>query len=727
MAWTPPNSTVWLLYGSTHFYPGVLYPPISYWQDGVLRIWPAECGSDGFGVKCIQKTWPNGYVECIGKRPILPFIVGGYTLSASFPYYLIYAYANQLYNVQIEIAKTVFRDYINLKTVETVNYINSLVAPVDIQSNLDNFDSKLAERFALYKSLVATSDSSDNWSYSDAAKSVYTPILDDANAMWLWWVNGPTRDQYCYGSLGCTYVTDDPTAAGDIRFEGVVIPRRVFSAYNTEMSQLYNGFFSYINTLLSSSITSVINAMNAASAAIAAAKSARCITRVAAAMRVMDADLATFSPYVDSATSEATSAINALVAPGVIESHLGDYDSLSAGILATYHFKVALPDATGNWGYSAEATARYTRIVTESQSRVLGSINAAGCQTQAEIDAASSSVTKKVTDAFASWGTLLTSSVTALSQALNAATAALIVAVNAAAAALIVAGSGALRVRVDSAKRVYKAAVDLFIDSTIANDMNAKVTAQVDPVLARVPLLVDSYTAQVVSISFMDSPNFRNQIRTISSDGVKVVDDGVAAAETVFNGISSYWLEGEPSLADSRLSSAFTEFSNTIGSYPDTVDNRAYVTSAVDEVNGYAGGKIRQLETFIESANLAFKQKVYDVRVAAYKKINDYIMGRPIVRLTGKFSIPVINWSGTSRLGVEVKNVGKVAWHGWFGWKFIDSSNKVYVYDPTPTIAPMVGAGETVMITVDVPFGTLFPYGPPGDLRARLIPTAGGG
>ncbi len=109
-------------------------------------------------------------------------------------------------------------------------------------------------------------------------------------------------------------------------------------------------------------------------------------------------------------------------------------------------------------------------------------------------------------------------------------------------------------------------------------------------------------------------------------------------------------------------------------------------------------------------------------RIAAVSRLNARINNRPIIRLTGNRTTPTINWSGTNRFGVEVKNVGGKSCKLWFGYRFIDQLNNEYVYNTLPSSVPVVASGETVMLNTDIPFDKLFPVGSPGKLRVKLIP-----
>jgi hypothetical protein len=127
------------------------------------------------------------------------------------------------------------------------------------------------------------------------------------------------------------------------------------------------------------------------------------------------------------------------------------------------------------------------------------------------------------------------------------------------------------------------------------------------------------------------------------------------------------------------------------------------------------------------SISAATTSKFASSRIAAVARLDARINNKPIIRLTGKRLTPSnINWNGTNRFGVEVKNVGGAAFKGFFGYRFIDSQNNEYVYNTAPSVIPTVASGETVMLNTDIPFDKLFPAGSVGKLRVKLIPIRSG-
>jgi hypothetical protein len=154
-----------------------------------------------------------------------------------------------------------------------------------------------------------------------------------------------------------------------------------------------------------------------------------------------------------------------------------------------------------------------------------------------------------------------------------------------------------------------------------------------------------------------------------------------------------------------------------------------YVTHATDELSSARDSvtaKINSINSIIESRSDSFRDKALQARMVASDKINAYIKNRPIIRLTGVFDIPPLNFKGNNKLGIQVTNVGNQPISMWFGWRFIDVNNKSYLYNQTPSSISVVNPGDTVMIESNIPFDQLFPSGSPGNLRARLIPNRSG-
>ncbi len=434
--------------------------------------------------------------------------------------------------------------------------------------------------------------------------------------------------------------------------------------------------------------------------------------------------------FVDSKTNDAVSSINDLVSPTKIRLHLIDYELKSSEIFTRYKSLISSP-VDDSWTLSAPLIDVYTRLLTKASSdwqwyiegisRDLYSYNGSNAYVidsngQSKIDAAINRRQVDI-DEFLSYVVgLLSPSISAVVDALNNSSATI----------------GVLRLsdfkrRIDLAKDSYLSSIDSLINGQVIPDIDNKLL-QPYGVVDNIPSKIDSYISGLsISLGYIDSSDFRSKLSDIRKGASTILSDDVALAFKLFGSSTDYWFSGEPNLFDRKLSEISKTFNDTVSAMTAYSDEyNTYATSMFTEASDSATSKIAHVNDIIALRTDSLRDKIQDARVLSSKKINDFSEDRPIIRLTGVFSIPSLNWSGSNKFGVQVVNVGKRAISLWFGWRFIDSNNKSYIYNQTPTSIPIINPGDTVMIESDIPFDQLFPAGSPGKLRARLIPTRGG-
>ena len=218
------------------------------------------------------------------------------------------------------------------------------------------------------------------------------------------------------------------------------------------------------------------------------------------------------------------------------------------------------------------------------------------------------------------------------------------------------------------------------------------------------------------------------------------IDGAVAVLQSKLDSFGT-WLFEIVQVACDKVATALSNKYNTavVSDINKYVDSVSLPTGFIDSQNlrsGFTDAKTeldKKLNEYSKtlsemfSISAATTSKFASSRIAAVARLDARINNRPIIRLTGKRLTPSnINWSGTNRFGVEVKNVGGSSFKGFFGYRFIDSRNNEYVYNTPPSVIPTVASGETVMLNTDIPFDKLFPAGSVGKLRVKLIPIRSG-
>ena len=220
----------------------------------------------------------------------------------------------------------------------------------------------------------------------------------------------------------------------------------------------------------------------------------------------------------------------------------------------------------------------------------------------------------------------------------------------------------------------------------------------------------------------------------------QTIDSAVAVLQSKLDSFGT-WLFEIVQVACDKVATALSNKYNTavVSDINKYVDGVSLPTGFIDSQNlrsGFTDAKTeldKKLNEYSKtlsemfSISAATTSKFASSRIAAVARLDARINNKPIIRLTGKRLTPSnINWNGTNRFGVEVKNVGGAAFKGFFGYRFIDSQNNEYVYNTAPSVIPTVASGETVMLNTDIPFDKLFPAGSVGKLRVKLIPIRSG-
>ena len=226
----------------------------------------------------------------------------------------------------------------------------------------------------------------------------------------------------------------------------------------------------------------------------------------------------------------------------------------------------------------------------------------------------------------------------------------------------------------------------------------------------------------------------------VDSNPQATIDGAVAVLQSKLDSFGT-WLFEIVQVACDKVATALSNKYNTavVSDINKYVDGVSLPTGFIDSQNlrsGFTDAKTeldKKLNEYSKtlsemfSISAATTSKFASSRIAAVARLDARINNRPIIRLTGKRLTPSnINWSGTNRFGVEVKNVGCASFKGFFGYRFIDSQNNEYVYNTPPSVIPTVASGETVMLNTDIPFDKLFSAGSVGKLRVKLIPIRSG-
>jgi hypothetical protein len=162
-----------------------------------------------------------------------------------------------------------------------------------------------------------------------------------------------------------------------------------------------------------------------------------------------------------------------------------------------------------------------------------------------------------------------------------------------------------------------------------------------------------------------------------------------------------------------------------------------YYVSVQDQASKIVQDKSKDLST-----EVSIDQPVFDAALSKFSTdsqslIDKFINGRPILRLTGKMTIPPLNYKGDNDFKFEIENKGGGTWSGAFAIKFLNweiVSTDTGLPDYVPTYGYkayiwdkglnhyVIRPGEKVMITDIIPFDRLFQGVALGNLKFNIVP-----
>ncbi len=308
-----------------------------------------------------------------------------------------------------------------------------------------------------------------------------------------------------------------------------------------------------------------------------------------------------------------------------------------------------------------------------------------------------------------------------------------------------------LRKMYDAAFAKFKEEVDPAAQVVLA--LGDLITSLQAPIEAAVPssqaLLADALTK---FNNYMDN----NQVSSpfyvpVVVDKLRSIKAG--ATDLVNSAVNSVSATGSSALADasSQFNSAYT---SAISGFNTAIGHHTIYGSQDDDFYKHYIDITNQVNTFLTSGPATFSAELSkvsdqvqkmasDFRDSAFSRVDDFYNNRPLIRLTGKVTIPPLDYEGSNVFKFEFENIGKKEWVGRLGLKFFkwdsdpthidrmdDQGHPIagtydtylpYNWDKDPTIYKL-GPGEKQICKVTVPFDRLFPGLKASNLKFNIFP-----